>query len=296
MIGTICALTAALVWAGSSTIIKSITTKIDALSLSALRLCVASLLLLAVISLSGRITEFINTPLMPLVYVIISGIIGLAVGDTVFIKSLSYLDVSRAFPIAQCAYPVFTMFLAVSLLGESFTWVTGLGTFLVLLGIYLITSTWKALGINSTSGRISGKGIVLALIAGIGWAVATVTLKLGVMEMDPLVAAATRISSAAIVLLPFALSRRKRGALQLRKYGSRSLALALASGFMDYAVGMVFFIIAIQLLGAGKAVVLSATSPLFLLPFSVFILKEKLTRLNLIGIFAGVTGICLVII
>jgi len=294
MIGTICALTAALVWAGSSTIIKSITTKIDALSLSALRLCVASILLLAVISLSGRITEFINTPLMPLVYVIISGIIGLAVGDTVFIKSLSYLDVSRAFPIAQCAYPVFTMFLAVSLLGESFTWVTGLGTFLVLLGIYLITSTWKASGINSAPRRISGKGIVLALIAGIGWAVATVTLKLGVMEMDPLVAGAIRISSAAIVLLPFALSQRKRGALQLRKYGSPSLALALTSGLISPGMGMVFFITAIQLLGAGKTAVLSATSPLFLLPFSVFILKEKLTRLTLIGIFTGVTGICLV--
>ena len=294
MIGTICALTAALAWAGSSTIIKSITTKIDALSLSALRLCIASLLLLAVISLSGRITEFINTPLMPLVYVITSGIIGLAVGDTVFIKSLSYLDVSRAFPIAQCTYPVFTMFLAVSLLGESFTWVTGLGAFLVLLGIYLITSTWKASGINSAPRRISGKGIVLALIAGIGWAVATVTLKLGVMEMDPLVAGAIRISSAAIVLLSFALSQRKRGALQLRKYGSPSLALALTSGLISPGMGMVFFITAIQLLGAGKTAVLSATSPLFLLPFSVFILKERLTRLTLIGIFTGVTGICLV--
>jgi len=294
MIGTICALTAALAWAGSSTIIKSITTKIDALSLSALRLCVTSLLLLAVIPLSGRITEFINTPLMPLAYVIISGIIGLAVGDTVFIKSLSYLDISRAFPIAQCAYPVFTMFLAVSLLGESFTWVTGLGAFFVLLGIYLITSTWKASGINSAPRRISGKGIVLALIAGIGWAVATVTLKLGVMEMDPLVAGAIRISSAAIVLLSFALSQRKRGALQLRKYGSPSLALALTSGLISPGMGMVFFITAIQLLGAGKTAVLSATSPLFLLPFSVFILKERLTRLTLIGIFTGVTGICLV--
>jgi len=294
MIGTICALTAALAWAGSSTIIKSITTKIDALSLSALRLCVTSLLLLAVIPLSGRITEFINTPLMPLAYVIISGIIGLAVGDTVFIKSLSYLDISRAFPIAQCAYPVFTMFLAVSLLGESFTWVTGLGAFFVLLGIYLITSTWKASGINSAPRRISGKGIVLALIAGIGWAVATVTLKLGVIEMDPLVAGAIRISSAAIVVLSFALSQRKRGALQLRKYGSPSLALALTSGLISPGMGMVFFITAIQLLGAGKTAVLSATSPLFLLPFSVFILKERLTRLTLIGIFTGVTGICLV--
>ncbi|MBA7621665.1 hypothetical protein ES703_29031 [subsurface metagenome] len=294
MIGSICALTCALLWAGSSTILKSLTTRIDALSLNTLRLCVASLLLLALIPLSGRGTEFIHTPLMPLVYLIISGVIALAIGDTMFIKSLSYLNVSQAFPIAQCAYPIFTMFFSVSLLGESFTWVTGLGTFFVLLGIYLITSTRKASGINSASGRISRKGIVLALIAGTAWAIAAVTLKLGALDMNPLVAAAIRLPSATIVLLPFALSQRKRGALQLRKYGSRNLALALTSGLIDYGLGMVFFIIAIQLIGAGKTVVLAATSPLFLLPFSVFILKEKLIRLTLIGIFIGITGICLV--
>ena len=296
MMGAVYALTAALVWAGSSAILKSLTTRIDTLSLNMLRLSVASLLLLAVISLSGRGTEFINTPLMPLVYLIISGVIALAIGDTIFIKSLSYLNVSQALPIAQCSNPVFTMFLAASLLGESFTWVTGLGAFFVLLGIYLITSTRITPGTNSTPKRISGKGIILALIAGAAWSIAAVTLKLGVIDMDPLVAAAIRMSSATIVLLPFALSQRKRGALQLRKYGSRSLALALTSGLIDYGVGMVFFIIAIQLIGAGKTVVLAATSPLFLLPFSVFILKEKLTWLTLIGIFAGIAGICLVTI
>jgi len=296
MIGTICALTAALSWAGSSTILKSLTTRIDTLSLNTLRLCITSLLLLALIPLSGRGTEFINTPLMPLAYLIISGVIALAIGDTIFIKSLSYLNVSQAFPIAQCSNPVFTMLLAVSLLGESFTWVTGLGAFFVLLGIYLITSTRMAPSINSASRRIRGKGIILALIAGAVWAIAAVTLKLGVIGMDPLVAAAIRMSSATIVLLPFALSQRKKGALQLRKYGSRSLALAVTSGLIDYGIGMVFFIIAIQLIGAGKTVVLAATSPLLLLPFSVFILKERLTRLTLLGIFTGIAGICLVAI
>ena len=296
MIGTICALTAALSWAGSSTILKSLTTRIDTLSLNTLRLCVTSLLLLALIPLSGRGTEFINTPLMPLAYLIISGVIALAIGDTIFIKSLSYLNVSQAFPIAQCSNPVFTMLLAVLLLGESFTWVTGLGAFFVLLGIYLITSTRMAPSINSASRRIRGKGIILALIAGAVWAIAAVTLKLGVIGMDPLVAAAIRMSSATIVLLPFALSQRKKGALQLRKYGFRSLALAVTSGLIDYGIGMVFFIIAIQLIGAGKTVVLAATSPLLLLPFSVFILKERLTRLTLLGIFTGIAGICLVAI
>ncbi len=296
MIGAVYALTAALCWAGSSAILKFLTTRIDALSLNALRLCAASLLLLVLIPLSGRGTEFINTPLMSLAYLIISGVIGLAIGDTLYIKSLSYLNVSQAFPIALCSNPIFTMLLAVLLLGESFTWVTGLGASFVLLGVYLITSTRMVPRTNSAPRKTKGKGIILALIAGAVWAIAVVTLKLGAIDMDPLVAAAIKLFSATIVLLPFALSQRKRGALQLRKYGSRSLALALTSGPIDYGVGMVLFIIAIQLIGAGKAVVLSATSPLFLLPFSVFILKEKLTRFTLIGIFIGIVGICLVAI
>ena len=293
MMGAVYALAAAVSWAGGVTILKRLTNRIDTLSLNTLRLCVASLLLLAVILLSGRGTELVNTPLKPLVYLIISGAIGLAIGDTIFIKSLSYLNASQAFPIALCSNPVFTMLLAVLLLGESFTWVTGLGTFLVLLGIYLLTSTRMT---NSAPRRIRGKGIVLALSAGATWAVAAVTLKLGVMDMDPLVAVAIKLSSATIVLLPFALSQRKRGALQLRKYGSRNLALVLTSALIDFGMGMVFFIIAIQLIGAGRAVVLAATSPLFLLPFSVFVLKERLTRLTLIGIFTGIAGICLVAI
>ena len=293
MIGAVCALTAALSWAGSSAILKSLTARIDSFSLNTLRLCVTSLLVLTLIPLSGRGIELVNTPLIPLVYLIVSGVIGLAIGDTIYIKSLSYLNVSQAFPIALCSNTVFTVLLAVLLLGESFTWVTGLGTFFVLLGVYLLTSTRMT---NSTPGRIRGKGIILALIAGATWAIAVVTLKLGALDMDPLVAAAIKLSSATIVLLPFALSQRKKGALQLRRYGSRSLALALTSGPLDYGVGMVLFIIAIQLIGAGKAVVLAATSPLFLLPFSVFILKEKLTRFTLTGIFVGVTGICLVAI
>ena len=291
MIGAVYALTAALCWAGSSGVLKFLATKIDALSLNTLRLCATALLLLAVILLSGRGTELLNTPLLSLVYLIISSVIGLAIGDTIFVKSLSYLNVSQAFPIALSSNTVFTVLLAVLLLGESFTWVTGLGAFFVLLGIYLLTSTRT---INSTLGGIRGKGIILALISGVTWAIAVVIIKLGAQDIDPLVTVAIKLSSAAIVLLPFALSQRGKGILQLRKYGSRNLALTLASGPLDYGAGMIFFITALQLIGAGKTVVLSSVSPLFLLPFSIFILKERLTRFILMGILISITGIFLV--
>jgi len=293
-VGAIYALASALCWAGSSAILKFLTTRIDTLSLNTLRLCVVSPLLLTLVFLSGRGTEFLNTPLIPLVYLIISGVIAQAIGDTIFIKSLSYLNVSQVFPIAQCSNPVFTVLLAVSLLGEPFTWINGLGAFLVLLGIYLVASTQTAPDTNSTPKRTRRKGIILALVTGAAWSIAAVTLKLGATDLDPLVTAAIRMSSATIILLPLALSRRKRGALQLKKYGSRSLALTLTAGLIDYGMGVVLFIIAIQLIGAGKTVLLTSVSPLFLLPFSVFILKEKLTRLTLMGIFTAVAGIYLV--
>jgi len=296
MMGAVYALTASLSWAISSAILKHLTTRIDTLLLNTLRLCIASLVLLTLTFLLGRGNEFVGIPLMSLVYLIISGVIALAIGDILYIKSLSHLNVSQAFPVAQCSNPVFTMILALSLLGESFTWVTILGAFLALLGVYLITSRQTTQGINSSPNRTRGKGIILALTAGAAWSIATVTIKLGAMEMDPLVAAAIRMSSATIAVLPFTLSQRKKGTLQLRKYGSRSLTLALTSGIIDYALGVTLFITAIQLIGAGKSVVLAATSPLLLLPFSVFILKERLTKLTLMGILTGVTGICLVAI
>jgi len=49
-----------------------------------------------------------------------------------------------------------------------------------------------------------------------------------------------------------------------------------------------------QLIGAGKTVLLTAVAPLFILPFAVLILREKLTRYVLAGIFICVAGIYLV--
>lgn len=291
MIGTIYALSAALIWATSSTILKSLVSKIDALSLNTLRLSVASIVLLAIIFLFGRGTELVNTPLVPLVYLIISGVIGLGIGDTTFVKSLSYLNVSRVFPIALSSNAVFTVLLSVLLLGESFTWVTGLGTFFVLVSVYLLTYTRTT---NAKARSTSGKGVISALMAGALWSIAVVTFKLGAIEIGSLVATTVKLSAATLALLPFALSQGEKGTLQIRKYSRRSLAIAVASGPLDYGLGMILFISAIQLIGAGKAVVISASSPLFLLPFSVFLLKERLTRFTLMGILISVTGIYLV--
>ncbi len=84
--------------------------------------------------MSGRI----DLLLTPLLYLILSAVIGIAVGGTIYFKGLSLISITLAFPIAQSAMPLMTFGAAVLFLEEPITWSFTLGTVLVLGGIYLI--------------------------------------------------------------------------------------------------------------------------------------------------------------
>ena len=121
MIGVLLALVAALSWAGSSAILKVLSLRIEPLSLNMLRLLVGTVLLLGFLVISGRGPDLLQTPLMPVIYITASCVIALVIGDPIYIKALSMFDVSRVYPLAICSFPVFTMNLAISFLGETIT-------------------------------------------------------------------------------------------------------------------------------------------------------------------------------
>jgi DME family drug/metabolite transporter len=294
MLGAGVALITALAWAGSSTILKFLTAKIDTLSLNTLRLWVGSVILLAFVFLSGRGDDYLHTPLIPLLYVVASGIIAIAAGDTIYIKSLTFIDVSRAFPIGQCTFPVLTMLVAIFLLAEPFSWFNVIGAFLVVVGLYLVAVLGKGATASPASGRANARGVLLALTAAVAWTVGAVALKLGVTDMDSFVAAAIRIPISAIALTGLVLSRNRGGALQFKRYGPRNMVMAAGAGILTYGVAAVGYVTAMQLIGAGKTVLITAVAPIFILPLSILILKEKPTLYAIVGVAVCVLGVVLV--
>ncbi len=293
MNGVIYALTTALVWGGSITLLRFLSTRIDSLSLNVLRLSVAGSCLISFVSLSGRGAELLLTPLLPLVLVLASGIIEQSMGDTTYIRSLSYLEASRGHPIAAFTFRILTFLVAGLFLGEPFTWLTIAGMSFVLLGVYLVI-TGRTPWVKSTSQQVNMKGVLLALAAAVLWTVAATILKVGVRDMDPFVAAGVRVPSAAMALLLFTVSQRNKGSLQFQKYGARTIALAAVGGVLSYGIGAVLYVFAIQAIGVGKAVIISGLSPLFTVLFSVLFLKERLTWYILGGILLGFSGVVLV--
>ena len=112
--------------------------------------------------------------------------------------------------------------------------------------------------------------------------------------MDTVLASAIRVIAPALILTGLAFGRKSADRLKLTKYSPRNLLLVASAGILTYGIGALGYVTAVQFIGAGKAVLLSASAPVFLLPLSVLILKERPSPLALAGVFVSIAGICLV--
>lgn len=121
--------------------------------------------------------------------------------------------------------------------------------------------------------------LVLALI----WGTSFILMKKGLIVFSALELGATRVSVAALLLLPFALSKVK----QVEKSRFKWLAL---SGVVGTLVPAFLFAYAETRLASGLAGVLNALTAVFTLLVGALLFGQKLTGLRVLGIGLGLLG------
>ncbi len=202
---------------------------------------------------------------------------------------------SRAFPIAQCTFPVLTLFVAVFLLAEPFSWYNAFGGFLVLAGLYLIAVLGRGAAASPASARTNARGVLFALAAAAAWTAGTVLSNWGLRGWTLSWAAAVRIPVAALALTGIMLSRNRTAPWTLlRSYSLRHTAMASFTGILTYGIAAVGYVTAMQLIGAGKTVLITAVAPIFVWPLSILVLRERPTVFALVGLVTCVGGVILV--
>jgi drug/metabolite transporter (DMT)-like permease len=102
----------------------------------------------------------------------------------------------------------------------------------------------------------------------------------------------TPIGAAGLLLVSFT-SRRAR--LLAVIADRQQLAIIAVAGIVGTALGSLCYVYAVVEVGAARAAVLSATSPLMALPLAVLFLKERITARVAVGTVACVAGIALVV-
>jgi drug/metabolite transporter (DMT)-like permease len=286
--GDLVALASALGWAGTSVLARYISLAIPALWYNALRITIASVIMAALLPWTLARGDLSSVTPTALALLLGSVLTGFAIGDTAFFESMRRLGVARAAPIAGC-HPLITALLAVPILGEPVTLALVGGVVVIGVGVWLITT--DRAGSAPPRGVKGGAvvGVVLALVAAVGWSLSTVVVRPALSELDALLASSIRLPFAAAVLLVVASRSRMIDSRRL-ELKRTTVAWLLVSGTLT-VVSATLFLWSVELAGAARTAALSSVSPIFSASIAVLVLGERLTVRLVLGMAISVLGV-----
>jgi drug/metabolite transporter (DMT)-like permease len=297
LFGSLLACGASLFWTISPICFAAAGRRIGSFNVNLLRLIGASAILAVIAWLHSLQTggALLRLPGTGLLWLALSGVAGLAVGDAFYLKALTMIGARRTTQMLTLA-PAVSLVLAWVLLGERLGTPTLLGIGLILSG--LAWSTGHEMRCNRAPsvepGTVSPKGIVIAAIATIfhgSGAVMSRQAFLAAPGMDPVSAALARVTSAAVVLaLAACVTGRAREAKKGLFAGGAGKALLLGT-LAGPVIGMIFYIGAFKHAPAGVVSTLSSMSPLLIIPVVALRYRTRPPREAVLGAVVSVAGV-----
>lgn len=261
--GVAAALIAALGWAVATALFRDAGREIPPLVLNLLKGLIASSLMAGVLLLRGHPLQVPGGGL--LVVLLLSGVVGIGIGDTAYLKALGGIGVRRVLLLELLAAPVAAiaswMFIA-----EVLDLLSLMGILLTLSGVSLVIGFR-----GQTAGQLPTKGVppamlmlglLAALCQGLGAVMARYVLEAS--QILPLTAALLRLSAGTVWLLVL-LSGRRGWLSSLGRLSGEAWRRLLAASLLGTFLGLWLQQLALDRLPAGIAQTLLSTSPLFAL-------------------------------
>ena len=292
LIGELAALGCALTWAITSILLKRPVVEMGAVAANLIRTWVGAAVFWVFVLATGRLDQLFHLSTYTAVALVISMIVGLGIGDTLYFRSLQLIGVSRALPISG-SYPLPTLLLAVLLLGEPVGAPQIAGTLLIVASVYLLSLAGRRSDEGLEQKHDARLGVALAIVSALLWAGSTILLKSGVEQTDVAVANSLRLPAAGLVLL--AMGLRQRGGIRVREFRRATLGVVLLSGVIGTALGSALYLTSVIYAGAAKAAALQSVSPFFAAPLAFIFLGERPTRATLLGTILSVAGVWLLV-
>ncbi len=292
-LGQACALLAALTWAFALILFKRSGEHIDPLAMNLFKNTFATILLVGTLIFMGdgfaTIAEF---PIEDTYILIFSGVIGLAIADMIFLRSLNLLGVSL-FAIVDCTYSPIVILTSWFFLSEKLNEYQYLGGGLILIG--LLISSKHPLPPGRTRRELVS-GLALGVLSIALMAVGIIMTKI-VLETDgfPLIWGTTiRLVAGAVVLAMWAVASRNRTRTWSVFRPAAVWKYCVPASFLGSYLAMVFWVGGFKYTEASVAAVLNQTSVIFAMILAWLILKEKMTLRKIIAITVAMTGVLLV--
>jgi drug/metabolite transporter (DMT)-like permease len=285
--GIVAGLAAGFGWTIITLLVRSVTDAIRPVSITTLRSIGGGALILVAALATGYGPEIMEMPLWAVLALWASMLVAMGIGDVLFFACIEYLGLTRALTLSL-ANPLLTLVVGIGLLGEGLTPARALGILLVVGGLALIILGKGEATLAARADRRLGLRLVFGAAA--AWALSAILMKSPLQVVSPVAAAVVRIPIAGVVL---SLTPWTRGTWDTLVRSPRPIRLRLGAICALSAVVSLLFTASIKYAGVAVGNVLSSTSPLFAVPFEVFVLGQRPSRETILGTIISVGGIVL---
>jgi drug/metabolite transporter (DMT)-like permease len=286
--GEFFALAAAVSWALAVILFKKSGEKVHPLALSLFKSTLALVLFFLTMVVANE-PIFRQIPTDHYVLFIASGIIGIGICDTIFFMSLNIIGAGLS-AVVGCLYSPSIITMSVLFLNESLTQVQIIGAILIVSGVA-----------SSTRARVPGNvprrrmlyGIFLGVLSIVANAVGIVMVK-PLLDTYPILwVTETRLIGGVASLAILFLAWKDRDRV-LRTLLSGNHRYTLSGSIAGAYFAMIFWLAGMKFTQASTASVLNQTSNIFVFGLAALFLREPITRIRLLAIGLGVTGVLMV--
>ena len=297
--GEFAALLTAFFWAITAVSFESASKKIGSLTVNLLRLIVA----FAFLSIYSWIARGVIFPTDAnthnWIWLSLSGLVGFVLGDLFLFKAYVVVG-ARISMLIMAMAPLVAALIGWAWLGETITLRQGFAMFLTFTGIALVILRRELDNPEQLNGRRRKlqfsypiAGLLLAFGGAVGQGGGLVLSKYGMADYDVFSSVQIRVLTGIFgfsMLISF-LGRwaRVRSAFSNRK----ALGRLSIGAFFGPFLGVSFSLWAVKFTTTGVASAIMSIVPVIIIPFSIFIMKEKFNPKELVGAVIAIAGVML---
>lgn len=286
--GELAALGTAFFWAFATIIYSRLGRFIHPVELNLIKGALAIGMILLTLFARGGVSIHIES--FALWVLLLSGALGIGIGDTFYFESLKCLGSRRALLLSILTPPVAGL-MALLFLAEVLSIAAWCGIVITVGGVTWVV-TERVHNMDNIPNQLC-RGIVFGLLAVLVQAGGVVLARAAFVQtrIDPLSAALLRLSGGEVILLIWIVLMRKPIGRWLRRQESKGIwGRLLLATFTGSFLGIWLQQVSLKFTSAGIAQTLFSTSPIFILPM-VVLLGERISFRAVLGAFLALAGI-----
>ncbi len=325
MLGELIAILAVITFAGSNVIFRKTEHEASPVFINLFRTGIGTItfILIALIISKLNLIFLVSWDLWG--FLILSFIFGQVIGDTAYFNAQKTLGTTVALAISM-TFPLFTFILSLIFLGQPFKINLIVSLLFIGVGITIIGKSKINSGnshhINEGAIKVPAghklknylqgnmiKAIAFCFAASLGWAFGAVIIEYATSQIDLIVS--TELSSILgnVIRFPFAFliltsmvlrekyfKKGKEDSSYQKKKTLRTWILLIIASVIGTSLGAYLYTESVHMVGANFVSLIASASPLFALPLTYAINKEKVSKYSFIGVVLTIIGVVIIII